>query len=299
MNGKRVLAIRTGALGDTLVALTAIHALASRFDVEVAGRRPAVELLLGPGLASEVHSVDGRIFTSCFSEEVDDRELVDLVSRFDVVVAWGHFPLLAGKLDRLAVQLVLSPPHPPSGRHASDHLIETLRPLGVSPPAKLPELDLGSEADLSAELSDLSLVPGRFVAIHPSSGSAEKNWPMENFAELARLAQEDGHEVLWLEGEADAEIVAALSSQVPGPVARRWPLRRLALVMTMSAVYFGNDSGVSHLAAAAGARTVAVFHSTDPAEWAPRGRWVRIESSFSDAALVWTRTKRWLVGIPT
>jgi ADP-heptose:LPS heptosyltransferase len=41
-------------------------------------------------------------------------------------------------------------------------------------------------------------------------------------------------------------------------------------------VYIGNDSGISHLAAAAGAPVVALFGPTDPAVWAPRGPRVRI-----------------------
>jgi ADP-heptose:LPS heptosyltransferase len=41
-------------------------------------------------------------------------------------------------------------------------------------------------------------------------------------------------------------------------------------------VYIGNDSGITHLAAAAGAPVVAIFGPTDPAVWAPRGDRVRL-----------------------
>jgi ADP-heptose:LPS heptosyltransferase len=37
----------------------------------------------------------------------------------------------------------------------------------------------------------------------------------------------------------------------------------------------GNDTGITHLAAAIGAPTVALFGPTDPAVWGPRGRKVR------------------------
>jgi ADP-heptose:LPS heptosyltransferase len=49
----------------------------------------------------------------------------------------------------------------------------------------------------------------------------------------------------------------------------------LLALLAGAAAYLGNDSGPSHLAAALGARTVAVFGPTDLERWAPRGR-VRI-----------------------
>jgi len=57
--------------------------------------------------------------------------------------------------------------------------------------------------------------------------------------------------------------------------ARSLPLRTLAAVLARASVYLGNDSGVSHLAAAAGAPTVAVFGPTDPDRWSPVGPAVR------------------------
>ena len=50
----------------------------------------------------------------------------------------------------------------------------------------------------------------------------------------------------------------------------------------------GNDSGVTHLAAAAGAPTVALFGATDPGVWAPIGSRVRVVGcgSAMDAASV-------------
>ena len=50
----------------------------------------------------------------------------------------------------------------------------------------------------------------------------------------------------------------------------------LAGVLAMSAGYVGNDSGVTHLAAAVGSNVVAIFGPTDPAVWGPRGEKVRV-----------------------
>ncbi|HEY1267129.1 MAG TPA: glycosyltransferase family 9 protein, partial [Candidatus Binatia bacterium] len=59
-------------------------------------------------------------------------------------------------------------------------------------------------------------------------------------------------------------------------VARGLGLGQLAALLSMADVYIGNDSGVTHLAAAGGVKTIALFGPTDPVEWAPRGSNVEI-----------------------
>ena len=51
---------------------------------------------------------------------------------------------------------------------------------------------------------------------------------------------------------------------------------RLAAVLSRCRLYIGNDSGITHLAAALGVRTIALFLETDPRVWAPRGPRVQL-----------------------
>jgi ADP-heptose:LPS heptosyltransferase len=44
----------------------------------------------------------------------------------------------------------------------------------------------------------------------------------------------------------------------------------VAALLTRADLVLCNDTGVMHVAVAAGARTLAVFGPTDPARWAPR-----------------------------
>ena len=64
---------------------------------------------------------------------------------------------------------------------------------------------------------------------------------------------------------------AALLPPEGAILAREWPLRTLAAALSRAGLFVGNDAGVSHLAAAAGAPTLALFGPTDPALWAPVG----------------------------
>jgi ADP-heptose:LPS heptosyltransferase len=55
-------------------------------------------------------------------------------------------------------------------------------------------------------------------------------------------------------------------------------LYELACWLATARVYIGNDSGITHLAAAVGTPVVAIFGPTDPAVWAPRGDRARVVS---------------------
>jgi heptosyltransferase-2 len=61
-----------------------------------------------------------------------------------------------------------------------------------------------------------------------------------------------------------------------GVLAMDLPLPTLAGLLALCRAYVGNDSGVTHLAAAVGAPTVAVFGPTDPSAWGPRGKRVAV-----------------------
>ena len=94
--------------------------------------------------------------------------------------------------------------------------------------------------------------------IHPFSGSSRKNWPLERFRELSqRLAWP----VQWSAGPQE---------QLDGAV-RFENLYELACWLATARVYIGNDSGITHLAAAAGVPVVAIFGPTDPSHMGAAG----------------------------
>ncbi len=66
------------------------------------------------------------------------------------------------------------------------------------------------------------------------------------------------------------------SGHVGAPVLQGCSLPEVAAVLSQCRGYVGNDSGVTHLAAAVGVPTVALFGPTDPAVWGPRSRRVSI-----------------------
>jgi len=115
----------------------------------------------------------------------------------------------------------------------------------------------------------------------PGSGGAAKNWPLSRYYTVARaLAWEAGLKVVWLAGPAEAPVLPYIQGLAAAQEQVVWanePLERLAHLLARTQVYLGGDSGITHLAAAAGARrVVALFGPTDPRVWAPWGEQVTV-----------------------
>jgi heptosyltransferase III len=295
--GRRILAVRAGALGDTLLSLPSIGALRRLVgpsgEVDFVGTEPAARLLLSPRLATRVHSIERAPFRALFQESADDSDRISFLRPFALVAAWSNPPLLDEKLASLGIPLLQASPHPPPGVHASDHLYRALYPLGVVGGAPPPEIDLDSDSRLAALefLRRSELRASDFIALHPSSGSPGKNWPRERFRELGARMRQEGCPLLWIAGEADREVMASLAERLDAPVARDLPLPVLAAVLAVSRGFVGNDSGVTHLAAAVKTKTIALFGPTDPAVWAPRGPAVLVASLASDVETVWGKAR--------
>ena len=109
------------------------------------------------------------------------------------------------------------------------------------------------------------------LAVHPGSGSPHKNWPLNQFIALIQALPRHVTPLLIL-GEADAALVAPLIQALPDtPRVTGHTLVEVASVLANCAGYVGNDSGITHLAAALGLPVVALFGPSNPEHWAPRG----------------------------
>jgi ADP-heptose:LPS heptosyltransferase len=215
----------------------------------------------------------------------------------DAAVAWcadSDGALTRELRARGAAMVVVATARPRPGQtvHIARSLIESLRPLGVvaashSEPPTI-RVSTGGERQAREELSALGLEGRPFVAIHPGSGSAAKNWPAERFGALADvLRSRFGLPSLILGGPADEEALTRLRAATsdPCPLLFDRPLQVVAAVVRRARAFLGNDSGLSHLAGLLGVRTLALFGPTDPALWSPLGPCVRVLRSVPLAAL--------------
>jgi heptosyltransferase-2 len=110
---------------------------------------------------------------------------------------------------------------------------------------------------------------GEFCLVFPGSGSMTKNWPLDRFLKLADDVSSLVKPLAIL-GPAESAMEASFQERQV-IVLQGLDLEVVAALAHYARAFVGNDSGVSHLAAAAGARGVVIFGPTDPIRWRPLG----------------------------
>lgn len=291
----RILTIRPGALGDFIVTIPVLRSLMTAYP-------EAAHHVMAPGFARELlgprnphlrfHHLELPGLHTFFSEALEkDQRLVDFFQQFELILSyWGNTDSifsrqLAGcRKDRL---LCCHPkPVEDFPGHITEHLFEPLKQIGVSMTYENPLLP-ATPTEISmarSRLDSLGMQP-RFVLCHPGSGSPAKNWAALRFTHLARAVGTAADlEILFIEGPADEETASQIR-QASG-FQFKWlqnpPLGELIGLLSLAALYIGNDSGISHLAGAAGCPTLAIFGPTLPELWGPIGEKVQTLKGSSD-----------------
>ncbi len=133
-------------------------------------------------------------------------------------------------------------------------------------------------ADLSWAIADISRfgLENRFVILMPggSPHRLAKRWPTKFYAELAVRINENGAQPVVLGTSAEAPLAEEIVSRCPEAIdlCGQTELKDIAVLARSAAGAVGNDTGPTHMAAAAGCPTVVLFScASDPALTAPRG----------------------------
>lgn len=272
----RVLVCRGGALGDFIVTLPVLAALrrqwpGARLDL-LAYPRHAVLAQAG-GLADGIRSLDEAGLAAWFdpSARVLPVDEARYVASYDRIYCFLHDPegVVHGKLARVAGRKLSCLTPLVTASHAVDHFLRIVQgEAGVPAQARIPELRLPEELLASGRRR---LRPfGTTVILHPGSGSAAKNWPLQRYRELARrLAERRERTPVFLLGEAEARMTNGLVAEFP--VLTGLSILEAAASLAASLVTVTNDSGIGQLAAAVGTRVVALFGPTASSLWRPRG----------------------------
>src|SRR5262245_16996342 len=281
----RLLWIQPGAIGDFIVSMPGMAWTKRRTNAvwfEIWSERINVPLAEAPNYANQALALaDAGIGRYPLPKRFFER-----LQAFDMVLCWGE--TARSVIAEHHPNSHFLPSFPPAGSfHVADFKrsqLETL--LGSSsedfPP--YPEIHC-TEEDLQFARHLVTNDQQRPVAvIHPSASGKRKQWPLANFAELAvRLAAQRGMKIFLAEGPDDALLYKEIAGYLAVPYAKDdlvrlkvTNLRQLSAVLSLCSLYIGNDSGITHLAAASGTPTLVIFTVTDPKVWAPRGREVRV-----------------------
>jgi heptosyltransferase-2 len=295
----RILVIRGGAIGDFILTLPAIGLLREAFPhahLEILGYKHIVAIAEGRFYADATRSIEYGAMAGFFVPGSElSPDLAEYFASFQQIISYLYDPsgYFEANLRRAgAKQIIAAFARIDDSEHATRQLARPLQSLALyldeSAPLLYPTHDDRIFAERFLEGSRRPL-----VALHPGSGSAKKNWPIDRWIEVAnRLVASEPHpELLLIVGEADEEQGNAFRSGIDPRaslrIARDLSLPHLAAVLANCALFLGHDSGISHLAAAAGTPCVVLFGPTDPAIWGPTHPHVTIiEAPHGDLAQI-------------
>ncbi len=275
--GESVLAIHSGALGDVVLFGRLLACLGGRVTLVAGGQK--ARLLRDAGVAAGAIDFDSLPMHEIFTDEPLERcALPGRLGRHGRLVSCfaGDDARAAQRLAAMcsAATASMLPVRPPAGFRG--HLLELWGDLlgvriDLSAQAAWPVADAW-RAQAREALRGAGIDVGKpYLAIHPGSGGREKCWPLDRFRELARRA---GGQCLFLLGPAECDRWPVREIESLGrefPTLANPSLDALAGVLAGAAAYAGNDSGVSHLAAAVGTRTLALFGPSRADHFAPVG----------------------------
>lgn len=253
----RRLLIRPGAIGDFILSLPALKSLRADYtEVWCAAQNVALCRFADCARSIIAAGLD-RLGL------LNDADVIERLLGFDSIVSWygANRPEFQALTRDLGLPIHFLPALPDGKAHAIDFYNSQARSLGAAAPSRFPVLPCPGAART-------------FAVLHPFASGVAKRAPLAWFRALEkRLARE--MPVHWLCGPEEA---------LEGAV-RIDDLYHLARWLSQARIFVGNDSGIAHLAAAAGTPVMAWFGPTDPKIWAPRGPAVHVVNASPSLAV--------------
>ncbi len=168
------------------------------------------------------------------------------------------------------------PSRPVVTGNAIEHGLAPLRAIGITTSdlstVVVPSVEERAAADQI--IQDLGLAKG-YWALHPGAGKRQNLWPIAGYAQVVRLALEQGAKILILHGPADqnelSDLLRLLADDLGRGVVTAPPCRVGvgAALLAGADRFLCNDTGIMHIAGALGVPTVALFGATSPDLWKP------------------------------
>jgi heptosyltransferase-3 len=158
--------------------------------------------------------------------------------------------------------------------HAVADNLRLLEPLGIAPHADVVMKWDDAAVERAERLFPEAASGKPFALLHVSPKFAYKTWTPAGWSELAAWLAAQGMTVV-VAGGASAEELAAIDALLPKfprgtvNVAGKLDLAGLAWLITHARAYVGTDTAVTHMAAALGVPTVALFGPSSPVRWGP------------------------------
>jgi lipopolysaccharide export system permease protein len=268
---KQILFITSGSIGDAVISTGILGWLMDK--------HPEARFTIAAGVAS------APLFLSCprvervlpIRKQTYNRHWLSLW-KDTKTIAWDMVVDLRGSLlSHLIPCKTRYVFHTPDKSLSKAEQLAAL--IGVSPP---PPTRLWVSAEHRSKAQAL-IPPAPYYVIAPKTNSTAKDWPIERFAELAKKLYDGKKAFVVLATQEQRESVRPLIEALPAPhmvdLSGRTDLLTAIAVLEKSQMFIGNDSGLLHMAAALGIKSVGIYGPSNDKTYAPRAPHVAIITS--------------------
>ena len=288
---KNVLVIAPGAIGDVLMSTPAIRDLGKKFNVDVLAGDWSKEILEGNPYIKKLIVYDSRIYY-----EKNFKEMYKLArslrNKYDAAIIFELFlmPLFAyfmkipikvgidvkGEGFALTRKVKYK-----DDRHIIDYSLEMAKLIGVKDNGRDMDIFLSKKDEKFAD-EFLRNIKGKSIGIFAGGGrklnidESGKRWPKERFVKICEYLINKGFNIILFGGKTDKEIsdfiVKEINSNKIFDSTGKTSLKEAGALIKRCKLFICNDSGLLHIAAAVGTRTLCIFGATDSRRINPFGK---------------------------
>ena len=279
---RRILILRMGPLGETLLTTPVIRALRRRFP------EAYIAYMVAPGredLVSANPNLDEVITYSVsipkLIYEMAKRSfqmVVILQPTFRLVLHTflARIPFRIGFETNSGKGRLLHVAVPNNiVQHETARYLDVVRGIGIEPDSSEPEMFVNGTAQRWADdfLAEAGVPSHRLlIGLNPGSGSESRRWSKAGFAQVGnRLRQKYNAQIFITAGDAEGSLpheVADLMSCSPILVTGATPMQ-LGAMLQKCHLYISNDTGPMHMSTAVNTPTIALFGASNPNQWGP------------------------------
>lgn len=285
---KRILLVRTDRIGDVVLTTPALKLLRQQYPsahIAMLVRPYSAGAVRNNPELNEVIEMGGiRATAKILRAQTFDTAILFFVDRQSALTVFlAGIPQRIGPaskiwsllLTRLAFQRRSS-----GSRHEADYNTALLAPLGVEFKQVPPFIFCSADERRAAALylyEKFGIPAGAHtVFLHPGSRGSARDWPFQNFVELAALLRKARPDLHVLFTGAGSELAVLENNVKPERnlhfMRENLPLEKFCSLISQAAVMVTNSTGPLHLATALGVPTVSFFPPIDgclPTRWGP------------------------------